>query len=180
MDTHTLMHTHPAPTQAHPNLYCTRAAHTHPLFMHSGQCQSMAAQLQQMNVSLSHHLGPGAACIGQTTRGRRFNDGYCDALHRCREIDPDDAIVNQLLNLLRNYTSVAEWMRTMWWLVVLACVAVLLVLISIVTVCHFSLRKADRAKEARRNRAGVRGRAKARPTRVIPLRSRRDRVSPIT
>ena len=117
----------------------TGTAHTHSSSSYTGQCQSMATQLQQLNANLSHYLVAGASCIGQTARGRRFNDGYCDQLQRCREIDPDDALVSQLLNLLRQYTSVAEWMRAMWWLVVLVCVGILIALNVIVTVCHFSL-----------------------------------------
>ena len=160
--------------------------HTHSSSSYTGQCQSMATQLQQLNANLSHHLVAGASCIGQTARGRRFNDGYCDQLQRCREIDPDDALVSQLLNLLRQYTSVAEWMRAMWWLVVLVCVGILIALNVIVTVCHFSLRKADGTNNSRGKKGTEQGRGKVRgvprlhQSKVIRLQPRRNRVNPVT
>ena len=176
--THTHTHTH---TCTH-----THNSHMHSLLYYTGQCQSMAAEIQQLNASLSRYLVPGASCIGQTVRGRRFNDGYCDQLHRCREIDPDDAFVTQLLNLLSQYTSVAEWMRDMWWVVVLACIGALVVLSMIVTICHFSLRKVDSMESSKGNKSVERGRRKGKMhaahkshrTRVIPLHPRGARVGP--
>ena len=173
-----MVHAH---THAH-----TLVLHTHSSSSYTGQCQSMATQLQQLNANLSHHLVAGASCIGQTARGRRFNDGYCDQLQRCREIDPDDALVSQLLNLLRQYTSVAEWMRAMWWLVVLVCVGILIALNVIVTVCHFSLRKADGTNNSRgkkgteQERGKVRGAPRLHQSKVIRLQPKRNRVSPVT
>lgn len=88
--------------------------------------------------------------------------GYCDFLSRCRPVDADGAL-NRLLNFLSSdeIQSVIEWVRNMWWVIVICVVGVLIILFVIVVVCHFTLPKPKHMKQQaeyrrtlRRNRQG--------------------------
>ena len=81
-----------------------------------------------------------------------------------------DGALNRLANIVGTTISLAiDWIRDMWWAVLLMGVGVLLIMFFIVLVCHLILPRPEHAKfRAERRRSIRQSRRGQRPVQVNP------------
>ena len=96
--------------------------------------------------------------------------GYCDFFNNCMIVNSEGAL-RRLTNIFSSeaFLSAIDWIRNMWWAVLIIGVGVLVIMFFIVLICHLILPRPEHAKkraerrntirksrkEQRRNRVGV-------------------------
>ena len=97
--------------------------------------------------------------------------GYCDFFNRCMAVNSDGAI-NQLANIFNSeaFLQVIDWIREMWWAVLLIGLGVLVIMFLIVLACHLALPRPEHAKMRADRRKTIRQSRKVRQDRHNALK----------
>ena len=133
----------------------------------NGSCISTIALASENSTMLPNGMGAirpvGFPC-------QQFT-GYCDFFDNCAMIDSDGAL-RRLANIFSQFFGPAiEWIRDMWWAVLLIAVGVLVIMFVIVLVFHLILPRPKHAKHRAERRRTLRQRKQAQPQQGYPMES---------
>ena len=83
--------------------------------------------------------------------------GYCDFFNRCMVVNSDGAL-NRLANIFNSeaFLQAIDWIREMWWAVLLVGLGVLVIMFFIVLICHLILPRPEHAKMRAERRKTIR------------------------
>ena len=83
--------------------------------------------------------------------------GYCDFFNRCMVVNSDGAL-NRLANIFNSeaFLQAIDWIREMWWVVLLIGLGVLVIMFFLVLICHLILPRPDHAKMRAERRKTIR------------------------
>ena len=83
--------------------------------------------------------------------------GYCDFFNNCMIVNSEGAL-RRLTNIFSSeaFLSAIDWIRNMWWAVLLIGVGVLVIMFFIVLICHLILPRPKHAKKRAERRRTIR------------------------